>query len=149
MIVFSSSRPIQFSKFSLYQKVSVLWVCIFVIGSLSFHMPPVLTHGEGIYFFCFYYSLGIVESLIKTRKNELDMISMYFCICWVNMCISLVWRVMASLGHNAIHLDSGQKSFLSFKDLLAQIPVLNHGNKYKLVLWHVIYWITLGKDIKY
>lgn len=29
-------------------------------------------------FFCFYHSLGIVESLSKTRKNELDMISMLF-----------------------------------------------------------------------
>lgn len=29
-------------------------------------------------FFCFYHSLGIVESLIKTRKSELDMISMLF-----------------------------------------------------------------------
>lgn len=38
-------------------------------------------------FFCFYHSLGIVESLIKTRKSELDVISMLFlhslgkCVC--------------------------------------------------------------------
>lgn len=28
-------------------------VCIFIIGSLSFHMPSALTHGEGIFSFVF------------------------------------------------------------------------------------------------
>lgn len=71
-------------------------------------MPSALTHGEGIFSFLFTILWELLKSLIKPEKNELDMILMLFLH---SLCIPLVGRVIASLGHNAVHSESAQKSF--------------------------------------
>lgn len=85
---------------------------------------------------------------MKVRENELYMFSGLF-LHLLNKCVyssGLKGHVLT--GNTIIHLDSGQKSFLPFLVLLAQILVLNFGNKCNLVLWYVIYSIALGKKHK-